>query len=99
MFAIFTKHGYIMIYIYCINYCRVINISIGHHFRFIARIQTHYKMEAKGGTRHGHGLYRSPSNWSRPEHYFDVTQFEPTDARLVFPCFDQPDMKGNAMPY
>lgn len=36
------------------------------------------------------GFYRSKSNYG----YIATTQFEPTDARQAFPCFDEPALKA-----
>ena len=64
-------------------------------YRFEATIYPDY-----GHPLHGHGFYRVPYDYNqelrRYERYLDVTQFEAIDARLVFPCFDQPDMKGTS---
>ncbi|MBY0358838.1 MAG: M1 family metallopeptidase [Candidatus Obscuribacterales bacterium] len=41
------------------------------------------------------GFYRSKySDHSGKTHYLAVTQMEPTDARRMFPCFDEPDLKA-----
>jgi len=43
-----------------------------------------------------HGLYRSRFfDQEGKEHILAATQFEPTDARRAFPCWDEPDFKAS----
>jgi puromycin-sensitive aminopeptidase len=42
------------------------------------------------------GFYKSTfKDSSAHEHVMAVTQFEPTDARRMFPCFDEPEFKAS----
>jgi len=40
------------------------------------------------------GFYRSGYPWSGDTHYMAVTQFQESDARRAFPCFDHPRHKA-----
>ncbi|MEM3554533.1 MAG: M1 family metallopeptidase [Candidatus Micrarchaeaceae archaeon] len=41
-----------------------------------------------------YGFYRSEYYANGKKKYILTTQFEPTDARAAFPCFDRPDLKA-----
>ncbi len=41
-----------------------------------------------------HGFYRSTFSHEGAEHVIATTQFEATDARRAFPCWDEPDLKA-----
>jgi len=40
------------------------------------------------------GFYRSGYRWNDQEHFMAVTQFQESDARRAFPCFDHPRHKA-----
>lgn len=62
------------------------NISIGEHkLRIMYNGQIHTDMK---------GFYRSKYISDNQEKYILTTQFEPTDARKAFPCFDEPSFKA-----
>ncbi|XP_046380097.2 aminopeptidase N-like [Haliotis rufescens] len=42
-----------------------------------------------------HGLYLSKYEQNNDTIYVAATQFQPTDARKTFPCFDEPAIKSN----
>ena len=54
------------------------------------------KLEFKGKISEGlHGLYKSTYFTSKNQKKIMLTtQFEPSDARKCFPCFDEPDLKA-----
>jgi len=41
------------------------------------------------------GLYKSKYDLNGKEKIMATTQFEPSDARRAFPCFDEPNLKAN----
>jgi aminopeptidase N len=40
------------------------------------------------------GFYRSGYEWNGQDHFMAVTQFQESDARRAFPCFDHPRQKA-----
>ena len=64
-------------------------------FNFNKEIKNNLYIEFKGNISKAlHGFYKSMYNVNNKEKTMLTTQFEPTDARRAFPCFDEPDLKA-----
>lgn len=57
-----------------------------------AELSLHFESEIKENANRG--LYRSKYKNGKKEGYILTTQFEPSDARCAFPCFDEPGLKA-----
>ncbi len=52
------------------------------------------KLSFSGKFHHIRGFYRSSYRYQGKDRHLVTTQFEPTDARRAFPCFDEPHQKA-----
>jgi len=71
----------------------VVNLNAGIEEGKTYVIRIHYTAYLKDNLK---GFYRSvyKDRKSGEEEYIAVTQFQPTDARRAFPCFDEPGIKA-----
>ncbi|KAK3769904.1 hypothetical protein RRG08_048116 [Elysia crispata] len=63
------------------------NLRVGQRYRIFLS----YSAELKNDL---HGLYYSQYSRGNDTVYIVTTQFQPTDARRAFPCFDEPALKA-----
>ena len=71
----------------------VVNLNAGLEAGKNYVIRIHYTAYLKDNLK---GFYRSvyKDRTTGEEEYIAVTQFQPTDARRAFPCFDEPGIKA-----
>ncbi|EDV22859.1 uncharacterized protein TRIADDRAFT_984, partial [Trichoplax adhaerens] len=71
------------------------HIQLDHHLIGGHHYQLHLWFKSQIVVNRRYGFYRSYyQNRSKQTRYLYVTQLSPTDARMVFPCFDEPSMKS-----
>jgi aminopeptidase N len=69
----------------------VVVLTFPHAFSGKARLYLSFQGAINDQLR---GLYRSKYTYKSKEQYLATTQFEATDARRMFPCFDEPSHKA-----
>ena len=71
----------------------VVNLNAGLEAGKNYVIRIHYTAYLKDNLK---GFYRSvyKDRTTGEDEYIAVTQFQPTDARRAFPCFDEPGIKA-----
>ncbi|KAJ6489207.1 peptidase family M1-domain-containing protein [Mycena vitilis] len=56
-----------------------------------AKLEIHYNAKLRASLN---GYYKSAWKNDGKTEYYALTQFEPTDARAAFPCYDEPGLKA-----
>uniref|UniRef100_A0A0P5FVD5 Aminopeptidase n=1 Tax=Daphnia magna TaxID=35525 RepID=A0A0P5FVD5_9CRUS len=73
----------------------IIRLNAKHKVKLAKRTNYTLSMDFVGNlTDTSAGFFRSVYVEDGVERYMAVSQMEPTDARRVFPCFDEPNMKA-----
>ena len=66
-------------------------LSAGKKYFITIRYTAHLRDSLKGFYR---SVYKDRSSGEDQDEYLGVTQFQATDARRAFPCFDEPALKA-----